>query len=88
MDIKLLDEDKVITVPYLEFLNSKNNEKVIIKNQKAEQVVESRGLFVAQNPDPAEISGKRKDFASREVEDEVISWVNSVSIILVYSVLE
>lgn len=47
-----LSDGEVITVPYLEFLNEGNAEKVSITSQKATESVKSYGSVRAMNPDP------------------------------------
>lgn len=47
-----LEDGEVLTVPYLEFLNEGNGEKVKIVSQKAHEQVKSFGTVRAINPDP------------------------------------
>lgn len=72
MDIKVLGSEKVINVPYLEFLNGNNRVQVKILKQTAEEIVKSFGNFRAENPDPAQISNR--NWRANEVEEEVRSY--------------
>lgn len=51
IDLTLIDGE-VITVPYLDFLNEANGEKVSILSQKATESVKNYGQARAINPDP------------------------------------
>lgn len=78
MDIKLDGEDKLITVPYVKFLNEPNKVKVKIVSQKAEEIVQSQGRMTAQNPNPAHdpATGRpleSRPWSAREIDLEVTS---------------
>ena len=72
MDIKLEGEKDPVTVEYLEFLNSANEAKVLIKERKMKEVVRSEGQMTTVNPDPAKISSKR-EFTPQVVDAEVVT---------------
>ena len=59
-----LEDGKVETVPYLEFLNSPNSVLVQIKRTQVEEIVKSDGYIHAQNPNPKDI----KNWKDAEVE--------------------
>ena len=76
MDIKLEDQDKLVTVEYLEFLNSPTSIRVQIKSQKAEEVRElpKTGPTMAfENPDEGNWTGKFKSWQGGQ-DLEVVSY--------------
>lgn len=77
MDITL-EDNSVVTVPYLDFLNSPNSVQVQIKLMSVEEVVTSEGYLKTQNPNPKDI----KNWSSAEIEAAVTSEKRTVTVII------
>ena len=77
-DIKTFGSDKAETVNYLEFLNATNYFQVKILSQKAQEVEQSGGEFIPENPDPAKIASK--SWSSGQVESVVRSYVYTAEV--------
>lgn len=74
MDIKLEGQEKLVTVEYLEFLNSPTSIRVEIKSQKAEEIrkVPKTGPTMAfENPDEANWTGKFKNWQGGQELEEI-----------------
>lgn len=69
-DIKVIDDDKPKTVEYLEFLNSPNQVKVEIKDQRAKRVEDVVDTIRSRNLD----EHFRKKFTSEEIDMVVVKY--------------
>ena len=70
MDIKVFGSKELIEVEYIKFLNERNWCEVLIKEQRAEEIIERKGRKRTINPDPV----FNRKFQQIEVEDEVVSF--------------
>lgn len=72
MDIELQGVKEKLRVEYLDFLNSPNSVRVLIKEQKLKEIRQSEGIITTVNPDQAKISSKTP-WTPQEVEAEIVT---------------